>query len=370
MSCNRCGRECFDGIDNDHDGKKDCADKDCQFDPMARKHCKEVNYGTRENGFGGGRECLLTEKGKEAKDELQRLENYCCPAGNCEKTPDTCSKRCSRVFIPFWTGCRAKFHNQEKHVMSKDHLEGLDRLFPLCERTELAQKQAEEQAEEAGFCDYQNYLATALDCAEYISGEEKLSFGSTKFCRTKCFEQVFEFERKCGAAMSPLMQEGLKTVLPYTSQCAHMIEGNQVKCNVPEERAAIEHECGQSIDTICETKCAKMLKTMSNRCSTEPELQKYEGAEKKCSSTAQDHNCASITPHFTRVFQQNCCGKDKCATKLPNTCSVPCAESFIPYFSQCGKAQYGKDQAQLQLMDGFAGVCAETLGTSTIPPIS
>ena len=74
VSCNRCGRECFDGIDNDHDGKKDCADKDCQFDPMARKHCKEVNYGTRENGFGGGRECLLTEKGKEAKDTEKDLK--------------------------------------------------------------------------------------------------------------------------------------------------------------------------------------------------------------------------------------------------------------------------------------------------------
>jgi hypothetical protein len=33
------GRQCFDGIDNDHDGKKDCADSDCRKDPRSRWRC-------------------------------------------------------------------------------------------------------------------------------------------------------------------------------------------------------------------------------------------------------------------------------------------------------------------------------------------
>jgi hypothetical protein len=33
------GRLCFDGIDNDHDGKKDCDDPDCRKDPRVRLRC-------------------------------------------------------------------------------------------------------------------------------------------------------------------------------------------------------------------------------------------------------------------------------------------------------------------------------------------
>ena len=34
------GRLCFDGIDNDHDGKADCNDPDCLKDPRSARHCR------------------------------------------------------------------------------------------------------------------------------------------------------------------------------------------------------------------------------------------------------------------------------------------------------------------------------------------
>jgi hypothetical protein len=34
------GRLCFDGKDNDHDGKKDCEDPDCLRDPRSRRRCE------------------------------------------------------------------------------------------------------------------------------------------------------------------------------------------------------------------------------------------------------------------------------------------------------------------------------------------
>jgi hypothetical protein len=38
-------------------------------------------------------------------------------------------------------------------------------------------------------------------------------------------------------------------------------------------------------------------------------------------------------------------GRDQCSlTGLPETCSVQCADSYLPYFSRCGKAVWGAPQ--------------------------
>lgn len=36
------GRQCFDGIDNDNDGKSDCADPDCEKDRRVRQRCERM----------------------------------------------------------------------------------------------------------------------------------------------------------------------------------------------------------------------------------------------------------------------------------------------------------------------------------------
>ena len=36
------GRQCFDGLDNDHDGHSDCADPDCQKDQRIGQRCREM----------------------------------------------------------------------------------------------------------------------------------------------------------------------------------------------------------------------------------------------------------------------------------------------------------------------------------------
>ena len=56
------GRLCFDGKDNDHDGKKDCDDRDCLRDPRSRWRCMRTETGHechdgRDNDHDGKKDC-------------------------------------------------------------------------------------------------------------------------------------------------------------------------------------------------------------------------------------------------------------------------------------------------------------------------
>ena len=56
------GRMCFDHRDNDHDGKADCDDEDCKKDPRARWHCKHTETGRecfdgKDNDNDGKTDC-------------------------------------------------------------------------------------------------------------------------------------------------------------------------------------------------------------------------------------------------------------------------------------------------------------------------
>jgi hypothetical protein len=56
------GRLCFDGKDNDHDGEADCDDPDCQKDPRVSWHCSRTETGRqcfdgRDNDHDGKSDC-------------------------------------------------------------------------------------------------------------------------------------------------------------------------------------------------------------------------------------------------------------------------------------------------------------------------
>ena len=72
-------RECYDGVDNDHDGKTDCEDSDCLADPRIKQHCEMMHGGS-------------SNKGKSCKDDahgtLANIGSSCAAAiqaihGNC-----------------------------------------------------------------------------------------------------------------------------------------------------------------------------------------------------------------------------------------------------------------------------------------------
>jgi hypothetical protein len=171
--------------------------------------------------------------------------------------------------------------------------------------------------------------------------------------------------------MTKDMTEGLSTILPYLSGCEKMVvrdpnsKFSKVKCDVDLENNIIAQDCGGITDgnaMLCENKCSKTLRQMSNKCSAEPEFTKYEAVQKRCRAHHADKRCRGAAKHFTKIFQHNCCGKDECAHGLPATCSSPCANSFMPYFSRCGSANFGSQLKQYGDMKKFSSRCAETKG--------
>ena len=50
---------CFDGKDNEHDGKSDCDDSDCQKDPRSAWRCRRTlrNVEIRDNDHDGKVDC-------------------------------------------------------------------------------------------------------------------------------------------------------------------------------------------------------------------------------------------------------------------------------------------------------------------------
>ena len=174
--------------------------------------------------------------------------------------------------------------------------------------------------------------------------------------------------------MTKDMTEGLSTILPYLSGCEKMVvrdpnsKFSKVKCDVNLENTIIAQDCGGITDgnaMLCENKCSKTLRQMSNKCSAEPEFTKYEAVQKRCRAHHADKRCRGAAKHFTKIFQHNCCGKDGCKTGLPRYCSASCADSFLPFFSRCGNTEYGKELEQYGKMDKFAATCARTKGRET-----
>eukprot|EP01047_Picozoa_sp_COSAG01_P007055 COSAG01_NODE_261_length_20040_cov_33.761496_8_plen_394_part_00 len=312
------------------------------------------------------------KKFSEAEDELKRLERYCCPGGKCDKVPDQCSPRCSRVLVPFWRDCGAAFKTGQAPI-DPALLKSIDEFWPICNKVEqgmIRNHQAgHDDANEV--CTYAHYLGVALSCSRYIDGDEKLSFGSTEFCHTKCFEEVHELEEKCGDRLTELEKAGISQIVPYMSQCEHMVvrppDGgwSHVRCDVQQSNMMIERECGKNLDTICGSTCSRSLKHMSNACAKDPIFEKYTEVQDKCHDFEEDKECKAISGHFTQIFQNNCCGKDGCKTGLPRYCSASCADSFLPFFSRCGNTEYGKELEQYGKMDKFAATCARTKGRET-----
>ena len=76
----RRGRLCFDGKDNDHDGKSDCDDSDCKRDPRSAWRCRRTETGAecrdgRDNDHDGKVDCADPDCKKDPLNK-ERCNNH------------------------------------------------------------------------------------------------------------------------------------------------------------------------------------------------------------------------------------------------------------------------------------------------------
>lgn len=209
-----------------------------------------------------------------------------------------------------------------------------------------------------------------LACADYLAGSKTLTFGSSEFCSTKCFESSHDFTQKCAKSMTNAQGDGLAAVIPYIQECAaHLVSNNDgsghthAVCPIDVVRQALATACGTAggLDD-CKTRCSKVVHDLSTVCKQEPAFAGYVQYQATCKGSHEDKDCKAVGDHFAQIFQKNCCGSEECKKDLPKTCSAPCSNVFMPFFARCGRANYGDDLARLGNMEKFAETCAQTQG--------
>jgi hypothetical protein len=344
------------GKDNDGDGVTDCEDPDCQFDEAASVYCRQSGFGTNDDGT-----CNLVA----AQLELERIENFCCPAGDCKKLPDLCDNRCSRIFTPFWQKCSSSFKTLAESfpVIGNDAREivaGLDQFYMLCREEHQASSTIQ-------LCGYDQYLPVALSCSDYIAGTEVPTSASEEFCSTKCFEAAHAFTERCGARMTHAYTSGLGAILPYMQQCVLRLapnnDGSQYThavCPMGIAQTALAVACPNTAsNTGCTNQCSRFVHGLSEACKQEQAFTPYVQAQVSCTRVQVDSDCMAVGTHFNTFLLQNCCGSDGCITTVPAVCSASCADSFLPFYNQCGRAVYGGNTAQFSNMGILAAKCAQ-----------
>ena len=100
-------------------------------------------------------------------------------------------------------------------------------------------------------------------------------------------------------------------------------------------------------------------------CAGNPAFQRYTALLERCHDQAENKACASSRDTFLSFISKSCCPDEGTCSALPDSCSAECANTFMPYFSRCGRTVFGGeggDRAQLQSMEHFNRMCAVAAG--------
>merc|ERR1711865_173848 len=114
---------------------------------------------------------------------------------------------------------------------------------------------------------------------------------------------------------------GLKSIMPYTSQCNHKINADgKVECGQgkgahTEENQYVEEKCGKSQATICDSECARALAQTSNKCiDDDKEFDKYGSVMKQCHGHNRDKQCKGISLTSQKSSKKNAVARTSART--------------------------------------------------------
>jgi len=309
------GRECRDGKDNDHDGKADCQDPDCKH----TRHCKRENPNTES-----GPECHDGhDNDHDGKDDCQDPDcaKHPCCSGACERKKFAAAhKFCSQPY------CKASKNKGTKQSCASS------KMLPVVLSCQVWMKHAMADGE--------------------IDGKDH-------FCTSSCYENIQDNYEPC----EDRMNDATKTQLADAVKLSRTCTGNEhetTKCNM----AHVTKKCGNNVDAAsgrCNGRCIRAIDAMVIPCKAEPAFKNWEKVLHKCADTHDAENCAAASNKFLSFVDSSCCKDSKCSG-TPDKCTEECAATFMPYFSRCGRAIFGKQRPLLKTMERFNRKCAYTAG--------
>jgi hypothetical protein len=216
-------------------------------------------------------------------------------------------------------------------------------------------------------CASARILPTILACAQWSRKAEadgKITV-SDGFCTSSCHGRLAPLWGQCKDRMSRANKLALSFVAPLLSSCDGSHQGaSSCKMNL------VTQHCGGNpvaAENKCDAKCVRTVDAMSRPCKSVPQFRMWSHVNDKCSDTRDAENCAAGSAKFLSYVDESCCRDTNCKD-VPTHCTVECAASFLPYFSRCGRAVFGKNRAQLIKFERFNRKCAVTAGRNVKAP--
>ena len=311
-------RECFNHRDDDHDGKTDCQDPDCQKDPRSKRHCQNMaRHHNGNNNHNGNNKAQCTLGG------IMGIALVCGNANTNDRA--FCRSTCYRQLDPFIKKCQ----NSPAMSSAKALLGVAAEMTKKCDRNGGGRDNPHTETKRECFDGKDNDHDGKSDCADPDCMKDKR-------VRQRC--QMYG-----GGGKDTGAGDGVCNVLgPAIRSCKGLKD--------PKE----------GDKTICKTACIQeAFDCIDNKAMARGRAKIVE-IKDMCGGTTIE--CNSILSNMGKVFQPICCPSNAkaCARGPPKTCNAKCAQLFVPFFDKCALAIEKANIDKKGQMAHFADVCAKS----------
>jgi|EP01043_Picozoa_sp_COSAG02_P014477 hypothetical protein len=211
-------------------------------------------------------------------------------------------------------------------------------------------------------CDTTALYGTLMECSTWSA--TALADGvideSDGFCTSSCYTQLSPIQASCASRMTRAMSTAFEPLVPMLGECASSLAARgSTGCMMQRVQGA----CGDptAAATTCTARCTRILDTESHACAADPGFAAYAPVIAACAQSVEEQRCDATATNFLTNVDSSCCRDEDC-TDLPKACTEECANTYMPFFSRCGRHTFGADETNLQKFEAFERLCAATLG--------
>jgi hypothetical protein len=260
-------------------------------------------------------------------------------------------------------------------------------IGPACEKALIA---ADSATGAVGTnCEYADFLPVTMVCASYLQLSSEALDADPSFCYSACYEQVSVFHKRCASKMTSMMRYALGAVGTEVekpvSRCASgsSYDGaDTLICEATGAAAAVSSACSDASTLLpeqtdggataedlrkamCNSECTTAIAGLSTACRHDPLFAQAIGVADACRDIHESSQCVDVADAFKQIVESECCGSTGACTSgaMPDTCSVQCSMSVLPFLERCGAAVMAHQtdtggKAEPSYMDDLAALCS------------
>lgn len=289
---------------------------------------------------------------------LAAAEAACCTGTGCLLTgTSVCSVACAGVLIPLLHSCSAELADAGAASVT-------EQLGPACEKAMIAADSGPAAAIGTR-CEYADFLPVTMACASYLQLSPAALDADASFCYSACFEQASAFHARCASQMSFTMRYALGAVetevekpVPRCLSGSGYDGTDTLICEASGAAAVVSAACSDASEMLpgedaaaatgedlrkamCNSGCTTAIAGLSTACRHDPVFAQAIDVADACRDIHESSQCVDVADTFQNIAESECCGGSAggCAAgTLPDTCSLKCSMSVLPFLERCGDA--------------------------------